>query len=429
MAVGSGGDAEEIMDIAPWDVSTIERNCRIVIVGKTESGKSTKIKWIMRSLGLRIRKGLVMTGSYTNRDYHDWVPEIYIHDGYDEQVIRNLNRIQECKIIESEVDPSVDPQIWYICDDMSDDKKVMGSHELEKLFARGRHKRVTSLVMVQYFRHLQKPLRPNIDYLILLNNKSADDRAGIHKQFISCVTLATFNQIFDQCTNNMGALVFCNNSKKNDARSCFRYLRIPDSEFIPDPLRGPDKVKLPPFRIGCKKYRIYSKRHFYDEVREQRLAVAEARKRERERAKRKHERVQAEALGAGSVANGGRGRVDPRRLMSIIGSDYKSSVLTPNASVLHSEPTPVGHVTLSGMPPLRPPTRSIRTTSRLGGRGGSANGGNTNRDRATAGKSGGREHADQIDGFSEFGSDLGAEDHAKSTRKSLSQWGPSAHSL
>lgn len=322
------------LDLEAFDVNSINTNSRIVVVGKTASGKSTKIEWIMRSLGRRIRKGFVMTGSFTNGDYA-WVPPLYKHDGYDENTIRNVCYVQECKVVEQRLDPTIDPDIWFILDDLSDDDKVMTNKYLKQLFSKGRHRRITTIVMCQYFRDLRKGLRPNIDYLILLANKSPDDRKGIYNQYISCVTFPVFNRIFDKCTENYGALVFKNNANGNEANDCFSYMRIPDSEFEPDP-HNPGKFRLPPFEIGCEKYRDYSRRHYRDIGKEKMEAVAAAKIRKKQRLHRKKERLRKLAIGEGDA-----------RIVSTIGSDEKSSMLTSN-SELHSEPVQVGEVQFFG---------------------------------------------------------------------------------
>jgi len=312
------------MEIEPFDVDSIPANCRILLVGKTGAGKSTKMAWIMRTWGKKIRKGLVMSGSACN-DY-TYVPAAYRHRGYDAELIHKIRVEQDSRATQKEFDPTMDNSLWLILDDLSGDKTVMSDKSLKELFSMGRHGEISTVVMCQYLMDLPKALRTNVDYIILLADKSPSNRKALKEQFVSCVSQSTFGRIMDSCTQNKGALVINNRTDSNSPQDVFSHLRIPDREFV----RGDGgKMRLPDFDIGHASYREYSKRHFYDREREKQKSRVEERLRKKRRADRKSERLHQLQCGMMDA-----------RVVSTIGSDYKSSIVTADTR-LGSEPVMV----------------------------------------------------------------------------------------
>jgi hypothetical protein len=290
----------------------------------------------MRSLGARIRKGLVISGS--SCDDYGYVPALYRHRGFDEELLERINSCQEQRVIERDYDHTVDPSLWIIFDDLSSDKSVMGSKALKELFSQGRHNEITTIVLCQYFMDLPKSLRTNIDYVILLADKSPANRKSIREQFVSCVKPAQFDRIYSQCTEDFGALVLNNKSKTNEPSDFFSFFRIPEREFIKKKVMGKgrdgvmrEKLKdvLPNFDIGVPEYRAYSERHYHNKEREKQRLLADQKSRKKRREVRKKERIRKLAAGQTDV-----------HMVSTIGSDYKSSQMTSN-SQLGSEPVMV----------------------------------------------------------------------------------------
>lgn len=298
------------VELNAFDAETMKLDTTILVVGKRGSGKSTKIKWIMRSIGKRITKGIVIRG-VPNDDY-TYIPLLFIMNTFDSEFLHRIIyeqtvRRKKWEFLGMRGDP---PRMFLILEDYSSDRTAMNDKNLKFIFHNGRHIFITLIIVCQYFKDLPKALRSNVDYLFMLNDKSTENRKSIWKEYMSFIErFADFNAIYDKITANHSALIM-RVDQSNSIADCLFQLRISKKDMD-------EKGRLADFDVGSDNYRQYSKEHYYNEENEQLQMEVQRQLRHENRKERNAERERRIQAGEESML-----------AVSTIGTDDRSSVLT-----------------------------------------------------------------------------------------------------
>jgi hypothetical protein len=279
------GHSLENLDL--FDVSTMQINARIVLCGKTDNGKSSKTKCIMEHYNTLIPKGCVFSGSLSNGDY-DYMPQAYLFDGLQLDVVDRIWNYQDQRIMEKEFDDSIQTPAWIVIDDIGKAKE-RNSPKFEMLFSRGRNKELTLLYIVQYYIFVPAECRTNVDYIIITGLNSTKEVKLLQENYEPDMSWQEFNHLVQENTKNFSALVIYNNYKGKDKRKRYFRFHIPDDRFVPNP-RRPGKLMYRDFEFGSAKYRNFSAVHYYNWEREAKKQAIRERMREKRRIEQLEER-------------------------------------------------------------------------------------------------------------------------------------------
>jgi hypothetical protein len=220
-------------------MSSIEDDKVVVLIGKRDTGKSFLCKDLLY-YHQDIPVGTVISATESaNCFYGKIVPEIFIHDEYDENVVQRVLERQKKAVdrvnkdIAKYGESSVDPRAFLILDDCLYDNSWVKSKQIRSLFMNGRHFKIMFIITMQYALGIPPNLRTNIDYVFILRENIVQNRKRIYESYAGMFpSFDTFCQVMDQTTEDYELLVINNNAKSNRIEDqVFWYKATPHENF------------------------------------------------------------------------------------------------------------------------------------------------------------------------------------------------------
>ena len=227
------------LNLRKFDMSSIDDDKVIVLIGKRDTGKSFLCKDLLY-YHQDIPVGTVISATESaNQFYGNMVPPLFIHDEYNEEIVQRVLHRQKKAVekhnqeIEQFQTSKVDPRGFLILDDCLYDSSWTKSKHIRSIFMNGRHYKMMFLVTMQYALGIPPNLRTNIDYVFILRENIVSNRKRIYESYAGMFpTFEIFCQVMDQCTENYECLVIFNNAKSNNIEDqVFWYKAEPHSDF------------------------------------------------------------------------------------------------------------------------------------------------------------------------------------------------------
>ena len=192
-----------------FDMSKIEDDKVVVLIGKRETGKSYLVKDLLY-YHQDMPAGTVISGTEgANSFYSKLMPSCFIHGEYNESIIANyLNRQKKItkawkQQMDATGDSNTDPRGFLILDDCLYDQSWVKSKDVRSLFMNGRHYKSMFIITMQYALGIPPNLRTNIDYVFLLRENIVRNRKQLYEQYAGMFpSFEIFCQVMDQCTEN-----------------------------------------------------------------------------------------------------------------------------------------------------------------------------------------------------------------------------------
>lgn len=221
----------DIEQFIPHKMFDLTSTC--VLFGRRNVGKSHMIRAICYDLfkhGGKIKNTfnnqvdlvIVFSQTETLQSNFGFTPACYIHDKYDENIIIQLLEKQK-DLFKQQGRTS---NILIIIDDFAYDKKIW-SNALLKCFMNGRHFKLCFLITFQYVMQLPSNLRSQIDVVIALRENTSSIQEKMYKSLFGCgfKNFKHFRDVFEEHTQNYGALVLVNNLSRNNSlnENVFKY--------------------------------------------------------------------------------------------------------------------------------------------------------------------------------------------------------------
>ena len=210
------------LQLRKFDISTIDDDKVVVLIGKRETGKSFLVRDLLyhhRDLPI----GTVISPTESaNKFFSEIIPPLFIHDEYTPGVIENVVKRQ--KLMMKNVDHhsqvygncNMDPRAFLVLDDCLYDASWTKDKNIRLLFMNGRHYKIMFLITMQYPLGVPPSLRTNIDYVFILRENLVSNRKRIYENYAGMFpSFDIFCQVMDQCTENFECLVINNNAKSN----------------------------------------------------------------------------------------------------------------------------------------------------------------------------------------------------------------------
>ena len=211
------------LNLRKFDMSSIDDDKVIVLIGKRDTGKSFLCKDLLY-YHQDIPVGTVISATESaNQFYGNMVPPLFIHDEYNEEIVQRVLHRQKKAVekhnqeMEQSQTSKVDPRGFLILDDCLYDSSWTKSKHIRSIFMNGRHYKMMFLVTMQYALGIPPNLRTNIDYVFILRENIVSNRKRIYVSYAGMFpTFEIFCQVMDQCTENYECLVIFNNAKSNN---------------------------------------------------------------------------------------------------------------------------------------------------------------------------------------------------------------------
>jgi hypothetical protein len=200
------------------------------------TGKSTLLKSLMYAKKHIFPTALVMSGSEENTPfYKHFIPDIFIHNQYDEEVCKNF--VMRQKHAKDHL-----PNAWamLLLDDCTDNKAIFNSGLQQGLFKRGRHMRLFYILSLQYALDIRPDIRVNIDGVFILNERNKNIRKKLYENFAGNIpTFEIFCELMNDLTEDYTAIYIDNSGMRNDWWENVYYYKPP---------------RTPDFKFGSKDY-------------------------------------------------------------------------------------------------------------------------------------------------------------------------------
>lgn len=246
-------EKEQEIELKKFDMTKVGDEKICVFIGKRKTGKS----WCVKDLlfyNRHIPTGIVMSGTEkANKFYGRIIPEVFIHDDFDRELIagaidrqqQNIDKLRKkyYDLSQEEFDELVKEGncgCFIILDDLMYDQKWVRDKNVAEIFMNGRHYKILFVVTMQYPLGILPNLRTNVDYVFIFRENNMSNRKKIYEHYAGIFpTFDQFCQVMDECTSDYGCLVIDNGVAST---------RIEDAVYW---YRASDHGE---FKVGSKKF-------------------------------------------------------------------------------------------------------------------------------------------------------------------------------
>ena len=157
---------------------------RVLVLGKTNSGKSVLIKYLLNHFQHEFKKVFVICPTEKiNSFYSNLVPEENIFSEYDDNwIITLIKKMTELK----SKDKGSKDKILLILDDIGSDAVLSKMMGFKMLCVRGRHVNISVMISAQYLYQLPPIARANMCYIVVGQSNQQSSQL-LADEFLICL--------------------------------------------------------------------------------------------------------------------------------------------------------------------------------------------------------------------------------------------------
>lgn len=260
VAINFANGKSDKLPIKTFNFDQFVEDPAIVMIAKRGSGKS----WVVRSLleyFKDIPAGMIIAPTdRMNSFYGRFFPDTFIFYEYKSEIIEKvLNRQQD--IIEKakkklEMGKKMDDRAFLVMDDCLGQKgSWVRDKPIQELLYNGRHYKLMYILTMQFPLGITPELRSNFDYIFLLAEDYISNKKRIYDHYAGMFpTFDSFRQVFDQLTDDFGAMVIVNRGVKKTLFEKVYWYKAPDLSNMA-------------VEMGCKQFRNYHTNNYNSEWR------------------------------------------------------------------------------------------------------------------------------------------------------------------
>jgi hypothetical protein len=178
---------------------------KIAIFGKAASGKTTLIRDLMFHLKDVPRAVIVSPTEPASRNYAGVIPDRFIHDEYDPDLISRFCRFQSSIARDP---PSTDKRSLVVLDNCLHESGQFANEHLRYILFAGRSLRAHLIVSMSYPLAISPSLRNQFGYVFLLREPNIANQRRLYEMYGHMFpTFDMFSQVLAVCTEDHGCLV------------------------------------------------------------------------------------------------------------------------------------------------------------------------------------------------------------------------------
>jgi hypothetical protein len=205
-------------------------NKRILFLGKTGSGKSRLLRYILNeNIHLFSKTFIICPTERINKFYSKLIPPENIFDEYSEEwVDRLVKRLSSMAESGSELKP-----ILLILDDLGAENDIKNSKALQRIMCRGRHLSINVWFSAQYIYMVPPVIRNQFDYIMCGQSNRQSLEILSDEYLFGDVTRKEFQNLYHKNTKDYNFLVINTSSVKNsdDLNEIYGSIRTP-TEYL-----------------------------------------------------------------------------------------------------------------------------------------------------------------------------------------------------
>lgn len=231
-------------NIKKFDLSKLKDHKTIVVVGRRGTGKTTLITDILYHKR-KLPAGLVISGTESGNGYYrQFVPDSFIYEQYDEEVVKRLiDRQKNLKRLKAK-----HADCFLLLDDCLFKPSIMRSETMRFLFMNGRHFSLMVVLAAQYLMDIPAAVRCNTDYIFVFNDPILANRKRFYDHYFGIFkSFADFQAVYQSCTADHECLVLDNTVQASDPQECVFWYKSETHK---------------PFRIGAPEYWRFHKKSY-----------------------------------------------------------------------------------------------------------------------------------------------------------------------
>ena len=200
-------------------------------IGKQGSGKSTVVKALIKYLAPMIAEGVAISATEKRNGFYSRIfnPQ-YVYSEYSPTIINKINKRQD-SIMESSKYKDTDTYFLLILDDLSFDKKIWNSKEINELIRNSRHSRIIIFIIAQFDRDMPSCIRENVNGIFMFTNQSPNSIEKVCRDFIRQTDYKTIQAILNGIEKEYTSLFVDVNSNSKKLEQ-FLFLFRPTLEFV-----------------------------------------------------------------------------------------------------------------------------------------------------------------------------------------------------
>lgn len=199
-----------------FSLNYIPDSSLILIVGSPQSGKSIITKELLYKKNHPI--GLVVSHQplrKINKTY-DYIPPIFIHNKYDEHIIKKYMKTQKSN--KNNMQSDLDTRSFIIFEDIFHNSELMHNKYIRRLFKTYSDMNILCIIEMEYLRECSKSIQTNTDYIFILKDNIQINRRKIFDLYKDKLQIefTLFCKLMDDYTDNFNFLIFDVKSQSNN---------------------------------------------------------------------------------------------------------------------------------------------------------------------------------------------------------------------
>jgi hypothetical protein len=187
-----------------FNINNLNYNSLIAIIGMFGSGKSFITKDILFNFN-DIPVGTVISEIARNQNIHNYIPPIFIHDKYEQKILKNFIKRQESLINNEEYDS----RSFLIFENCLYGNEINKDKYFEKIIKSNKEYNFLCIIEAINLVLIKEKLINNIDYLFILKDIFDINKQRIYNQFKNYLGIeyTLFSKIVDDYTNDYNFLI------------------------------------------------------------------------------------------------------------------------------------------------------------------------------------------------------------------------------